>query len=919
MFTETSLGDDITDQELLLNNYNIYRCDRSEIRTNKTRGGGVLIAVDKKICSSSLIIDATDFEQLFIKIKINGVSILLSAVYFPPTSPLTRYQHHVETVNSLLSTYCFENFLFLGDYNFPGYEWDYVNSSSKIIGFHLNKVIRDSINFINTSYNSLKVKQINKIKNCCNNILDLIFLSNFFKYDINKCIDPLLNVDIFHDPIEFVIFYEENIDFKYFFETYNFSKADYNLLNFELTNVNWQLVFDNHNDVNIILDKFIEILFIIIKKYVPIKKSKRPLFPNWFSVGLRDAIILKKKLHKNYKCYKNDYNYDRFDNQRSITEKLLNIDYKIYLNDVENSVKTDSKKFYKFVNNGKECNSYPSVMEYNSVKTDDFNVIVNLFSELFGSVYKNQNLNDFNIDDISNKNIGSLVITETDVDCAIKSLKAEGSPGPDGIHPFFVKSCALSLIKPLLIIYNKSLATGTFPSSWNQSYITPIFKSGDKSKIENYRPVTISCCFERMFDNIIINKISSHIYTYIVPEQHGFYPKRSVVTNLSVIVEEIVEALNDGLELHAVYMDMSKAFDRVNIDLLLKKLLGFGICGNLLEWFSSYLHGRTQRVRIKNFISNLINVTSGVPQGSHLGPLLFLVYINDIKRYIFHCKFLLYADDLKLFLKIRNYLDLVKIQVDINNVFKYCKLNGLDINIIKSFFMIYAKYQVSSQVYSINNMPLEKKETLSDLGVIFSYNLNFDAHLDNVIAKAFKRVYFILRKCKGFTDPQSMVALFNSMVKPILNYASVIWCPHTKTDIKKIESVQRYFMRCVSYKTPVPMRFDQHDYSVISNLLNMPNLNSIRKYNDLMFMYKLFNNLIDCPDILQKVSLRIPGRRLRNVVDMFILNKAHLNYENKSIVARLSILSNQNQHWIDYFNMPISTFKSLAKSSLLEY
>ena len=168
--------------------------------------------------------------------------------------------------------------------------------------------------------------------------------------------------------------------------------------------------------------------------------------------------------------------------------------------------------------------------------------------------------------------------------------------------------------------------------------------------------------------------------------------------------------------------------------------------------------------------------------------------------------------------------------------------------------MIYSKYQVSNHVYSINSTKLENKETLSDLEVIFRYDLNFDMHIDSVISRAFKRVYFILRKCKEFTNPQSMVALFNSIVKPILNYASVIWCPHTKTNIKKIESVQHYFMRCISFKTTSPMRFDQHDYTLIFNLLNMPSLMSIRQYNDLIYMFKVFNYFIDCTDLLRKVS-----------------------------------------------------------------
>lgn len=416
--------------------------------------------------------------------------------------------------------------------------------------------------------------------------------------------------------------------------------------------------------------------------------------------------------------------------------------------------------------------------------------------------------------------------------------------------------------------------------------------------------------FSKIFDSIVYNKISGHIHSYIINEQHGFVPKRSTITNLSLILEDIVESFVNNNETHVIYLDICKAFDSVNIDLLLSKLECFGIVGTLLCWFRSYLTGRSQRVKIKDFISNIINVISGVGQGSHLGPLLFLVFFNDVNLFIEFCKFLIFADDFKLYKQIFSILDTELLKADLQNVILWLDANGFSANVKKCFYIIFSRSVAESVDYAINGLSLTRKDSARDLGVMFDERLTFKAHIDFVVTKAFRSLFFVLRQSKAFKKPLTLLYLFKSIVIPVVLYAFPIWKPFFNSDIVQLERVQHVFLRAFSYRSGDPMSFYDHDFVPLMNSLDLLSLYDLGQCHEMAFLYKIFNNLFDCPDLLARFSFRVPSRVTRNNSEFFHVPISHRNFFDRSIVTRLSKQGNSLCGSTDLLSMPLGIFKS---------
>lgn len=221
---------------------------------------------------------------------------------------------------------------------------------------------------------------------------------------------------------------------------------------------------------------------------------------------------------------------------------------------------------------------------------------------------------------------------------------------------------------------------GIFPSEWKKGIIVPIYKSGNRNEIDNYRPITILDSISKVIESIIYDIIYSYVSHSIIPQQHGFVKERSTVTNLTSFSGFLLNNMGQGRQVDVVYTDFSKAFDKVEHSILLSKLYSFDFTDFFIKWFSSYLKDRFLSVRVNSDYSLSFCATSGVPQGSHLGPLLFLLQINDIADSIMHCVYLLYADDLKIFRIITSENDCKLVQADINNLLKWSIDNKLSLN-----------------------------------------------------------------------------------------------------------------------------------------------------------------------------------------------------------------------------------------------
>ena len=271
----------------------------------------------------------------------------------------------------------------------------------------------------------------------------------------------------------------------------------------------------------------------------------------------------------------------------------------------------------------------------------------------------------------------------------LRSLEPSTSTGSDNIPAVFVIRCADYLSKPIAGLFNLSLSKGEYPNILKRDNVIPIYKrKGNKSEVESYRAISLQPTFAKIFDGFVNRELRYHVSNLIIDKQHGFLPSKSCATNLLSYTDFISKTFDDKHQTHTIYTDFKKAFDLVPHHLLLHKLSKqFGVEGVLFNWFKSYLDGRKQRVIINGVTSDWYNVTSGVPQGSILGPTLFLLYVNDISKCIRNSELLLFADDAKLFKEIRSHNDCLFLQKDVDAFSLWCNTWCMQLSIEKCFHM----------------------------------------------------------------------------------------------------------------------------------------------------------------------------------------------------------------------------------------
>lgn len=366
----------------------------------------------------------------------------------------------------------------------------------------------------------------------------------------------------------------------------------------------------------------------------------------------------------------------------------------------------------------------------------------------------------------------------------------------------------------------------------------------------------------------------------------------------------MLQALEDRCQVDSIYTDFSKAFDTVSHNILLKKLEAWGIRDNVLSWFRTYLTGRKQNVRIKGFSSQDIMATSGVPQGSHLGPYLFNLFINDLTREI-QSEHLLYADDLKLFRIVKSHEDCVLLQDDLDRIKAWCSLNKLELNIEKCKSISFWKTtHLIENDYVVEGTVLERVSSISDLGIIIDNKMTFQPHYDYIINKSLKLLGFVNRCSQGFSDIRCLNFLYNALVRSRLEYLCCVWSPSYMVHVSNIETVQNKYIKIASFKTKFPLTY--YNYNEARIRFGLERLECRRVKADVIFLFKLVNNLIDCPELLSQVGLRAPARQTRST-ELFALKFHRCNYGVFSPISRIA--ANGNKVNLDFFSYSLGSFK----------
>ena len=636
-------------------------------------------------------------------------------------------------------------------------------------------------------------------------------------------------------------------------------------------------------------------------------------------IKLKNKIRSKRKSSNNcdkasLKIITNNNLEDEFCQYRKAIKKELRKVRRYNALNAELNIKSAPKKFWTYFSS-QNVHSSQSFF-FNGSFFDKPEDIANEFARTFQQIYSSS---DHAItpetDELIFCNQSELnLISDEELLIALDHLKKSLVCGPDGIPSFIYKECADPLLPPIKHILNLCLTCLTFPEEWKLSRITPIFKNGDRCVGENYRGISILSAVSKILEIILYNRIYPLFLKSVAPEQHGFMEKRSTVTNLLSFMTFVSAELEKNNEVHVVYFDFLKAFDRVDHNLLLKKLTqNFDLPPYLIRLLRSYLSGRKSYVLFQDVKSFCFSILSGVPQGANLGPLLFLLFINDLPACLNYVLCLLFADDLKIFRSISSILDMELLQKDINNVLLWSKTNQLPINEIKCKLMVFCrnKSRFDSVQYMIGNTVITPQAEVRDLGILFDSNLTFDNHIRSIIAEANRTLGFVIRSSHSFRELHTLVILYNSLVRSKLEYASIIWHGPSVNQMNKLEKVQKKFLRYLYYRKhgvyphylrhPVRTSDMQKEFLILS-------LKDRRDLNDALFLYRIFNNAVDSPEMLAEFNFRVPRHNSRQKETFIIpLNKSRF----VSPASKLSTLFNDlcKRNELDLYCTSLNHFK----------
>lgn len=524
--------------------------------------------------------------------------------------------------------------------------------------------------------------------------------------------------------------------------------------------------------------------------------------------------------------------------------------------------KYDVKSTWKVINQAlnKSTNSEsPQNITMGDRKIDDPTDMAEVFNDFFVNIGPNlaENIPNSNAkfhSFLKDNNPHSLFfepITEVEIKEIIDNLNTKKGSGYDGITNFLLKNVINEIISPLTYILNLSLTSGTVPNKMKIARVVPVFKKGKKDTLNNYRPISLLTSISKVLERLVYKRLIKFLtkYNILSNSQFGFRQKHSTTHALLSFIDKVAHAIDDVSHIIGVFLDFSKAFDTINHDILIYKLRHYGIRGKALNWFQDYLTNRKQFVSIKGRDSRQKLITCGVPQGSLLGPLLFILYINDLPNSSQALSFICFADDTNLFLTDRDPHNLVNtINLELTHVQSWIFANKLSLNIDKTHYMLFSNTltELPNNV-NIHNTELKKVDNTKFLGLSIDSDLSWKSHI-NYLSKVLSRNSGILNKLKHVFPHHILLGLYSTLITPYLNYGILVWGNACETHLNALVRIQKRAIRNVNnagYLSHTNHLFHKDKILKIIDLYS---------YNLGIFMYQL--SVDELPDVFSHMFRR---------------------------------------------------------------
>ena len=625
---------------------------------------------------------------------------------------------------------------------------------------------------------------------------------------------------------------------------YNYDKGKYENMRTDLK-IDWQNIFlqcgpDASNQWDLLKSKIKSSQNNHIPTYQTsensyLKKGKIPLSPG-----------IRKEIRKKHRCWQRVYETksrsknEQWKRQRNKVTNLIKEAEILFESNIANESKVNPKKLWKYIKSRTKPQS--KVAHLMNKKTGKLTVNekeqAEVLADQFSSVMVKEP--DGEIPTIPDKVLqtpllSSIHITEDMVLKKLRNLDPSKSPGPDDIHPRVLKETATEIAPALTILYNNILTSHEIPQDWRSAIITAIFKKGVKSEPGNYRPVSLTCILCKILESIVYDAIIQHLIQnkLLSSSQYGFISKRSATLQLLKVLQIWCDILDENGIIDDINMDFMKAFDQVLHRRLVRKCQSYGITGDILLWIEAFLKDRRQKVVVNGSSSDWCDVISGVPQGSVIAALLFVIYINDlpenIKSHIF-----LFADDCKFFRQIATPEDINVMQADLDKLYEWSQKWLLTFHPEKCVNLrISLSKDPGTHTYHLGDDNLKNVEEVRDLGVNVDSKLKFQTHISGKVNKA-NQLWGAIKKAFKHMNPDIFKKLFCAHIRPHLEYAVQFWSPYLRKSINQIESVQRRATKNIP-------GFQNLSYTQRLKKLNLPTLAYRRLRGSMIEVYKIIN------------------------------------------------------------------------------
>ena len=805
--------------------YKLYRKDR-EGRV----GGGVALYVREGIHSSK-IEKVTELdsllEMLWVEITGPNGNLTVGVCYRPPDQ---KIEEDYKMMTGLKMAAKQKNCVVMGDFNYPHIDW--ANGCSN----------RGRESEFLDCLNDCAMEQMVTEPTRGEVILDLV-LSNAedLVRDVNV-IAPLGNSD--HNVIEYNICINRKLPNKTNTAMFNFKRGNFS----EMRGYVKKKLKGKVKKVKTLGESWRLFKTTILEaqiKYIPLVRKGTNRFrkrPAWLTSNVIEAVKGKKDSFRQWKTSRSEVDKKEHKLWQKKCKSVIRQAKREYEEHIAKNIKKNNKQFFKYIRSRKPAREAVGPLDDQGVKglLKGDREMAEKLNAFFASVFTVEDKKCMPTPEALTlggvlKDLSHIEVTREEVMRLLDNLKTDKSPGPDGIHPRVLKELKCELVDLLTKICNLSLNSASVPEDWKVANVVPIFKKGSRGDPGNYRPVSLTSIPGKLVETIIKNKISGHIddQKLMRKTQHGFCKGRSCLTNLLEFFEGVNKQVDKGDPIDIVYLDFQKAFDKVPHQRLLSKLSSYGIKGQVLLWIENWLINRKQRVSINGHFSQWRVVSSGVPQGSVLGPMLFNLFINDLELGL-SSEVAKFADDTKLFRVVKAREDCEALQRDLSRLEEWASMWQMRFNVAKCKVM-HIGTKNPKYKYKLMGSELAETDQERDLGVMIDNSLKTSAQCATAIKKA-NAMLGVIRKGIENKSAGIIMPLYKSMVRPHLEYCVQFWSPHLKKDIIALEKVQRRATKMIKGLEHFP-------YEERLRRLGLFSLEKRRLRGDMIEVYKIMHGL----------------------------------------------------------------------------